>query len=150
MSHLTRFDGLQCYNYIFRHCKRLILRLILAYLIKYTLARSKALKTSNTRLIGVYHKIIEYFCLFVNVRMPGRIAGHLVTAQQLDSSNSFLCIKSKAFTRLFFGSINKSGIYTTFLYFCAGCIRFLVHPGALIFTTYLIVAYRTQARQKGI
>ena len=43
-------DGLQCYNYIFRHCKRLVLWLILARLIKSTLARSKTLKTSNTRL----------------------------------------------------------------------------------------------------
>lgn len=42
--------GLQCYNYIFRHCKRLVLWLILARLIKSTLARSKTLKTSNTRL----------------------------------------------------------------------------------------------------
>nr|DAU45349.1 MAG TPA: hypothetical protein [Caudoviricetes sp.] len=34
MSHPARLDGLQCYNYIFRHCKRLVLRLILAHLIK--------------------------------------------------------------------------------------------------------------------
>nr|DAE31998.1 MAG TPA: hypothetical protein [virus sp. ctReX5] len=47
---LPRLDGLQCYNYIFRHCKRLVLWLILARLIKSMLARLKALKTSNARL----------------------------------------------------------------------------------------------------
>nr|DAW76148.1 MAG TPA: hypothetical protein [Bacteriophage sp.] len=64
---LPRLDGLQCYNYIFRHCKRLVLWRILAHSIKSTLTRFKTLKTSNTRLKCVYHKIIEYFCLFVNV-----------------------------------------------------------------------------------
>lgn len=38
------------YNYIFRHCKRLVLRLIIAHSIKSTLTRLKVLKTSNTRL----------------------------------------------------------------------------------------------------
>nr|DAE27766.1 MAG TPA: hypothetical protein [virus sp. ctpeS3] len=47
---MPRLDGFQCYNYIFRHCKRLVLWLILARLIKSMLARLKALKTSNTRL----------------------------------------------------------------------------------------------------
>ena len=37
------------------------------------------------------------------------------TLRQLDSSNGFLCIKSKAFTRLFFGTINKSGIIPLFI-----------------------------------
>nr|DAS22578.1 MAG TPA: hypothetical protein [Bacteriophage sp.] len=44
MSHPTRLDGLQCYNYIFRHCKRLVLWLIIAHLIKSTLTRLKPLK----------------------------------------------------------------------------------------------------------
>nr|DAL67628.1 MAG TPA: hypothetical protein [Bacteriophage sp.]DAP25465.1 MAG TPA: hypothetical protein [Bacteriophage sp.] len=47
---LPRLDGLQCYNYIFRHCKRLVLWRILAHSIKSTLTRLKALKLSNTRL----------------------------------------------------------------------------------------------------
>nr|DAY44929.1 MAG TPA: hypothetical protein [Caudoviricetes sp.] len=41
---------MQYYNYIFRHCKRLVLWLIIAHSIKSTLTRFKALKTSNTRL----------------------------------------------------------------------------------------------------
>ena len=61
MSYPARLDGSQCHNYIFRHCKRLVLRLILAHSIKSTLTRFKTLKMSNTRLMGVYHKIIEYF-----------------------------------------------------------------------------------------
>ena len=77
--------------------------------------------------------------------MPGCIARQLVTARQLDS---FLRITTKAFTRLFFGSINKSGIYTTFLYFCAVCIRFLVHPGAQLSAVCLIMAYSTQGTTK--
>nr|DAI85446.1 MAG TPA: hypothetical protein [Caudoviricetes sp.] len=59
---MPRLDGSQCYNYIFRHCERLILWLIIAYSIKSTLARLKHLNSSNTRLIGVYHKIINRFC----------------------------------------------------------------------------------------
>nr|DAJ94458.1 MAG TPA: hypothetical protein [Bacteriophage sp.] len=61
-SHPVQLDGLQCYNYIFRHCERLILWLVIVYSIKSTLTHLKALKTSNTRLIGVYHKIIDRFC----------------------------------------------------------------------------------------
>nr|DAE47982.1 MAG TPA: hypothetical protein [Bacteriophage sp.] len=48
--HPVRLDGLKFYNYITKHCKRLVLRLILACLIKSTLIRSKTLKSSNTRL----------------------------------------------------------------------------------------------------
>ena len=147
MSHPARLDGSQCHNYIFRHCKRLVLRLIIAHSIKSTLTHFKVLKTSNTQLKCVYHKIIYRFCLFVNVHMPGCIAGRLATARQLDS---FLCIKSKAFTRSIFDTINKSGITPTFLYFGAVCIRFLVRPGGRLYVAHLITAYSTQARQKRI
>nr|DAS60327.1 MAG TPA: hypothetical protein [Caudoviricetes sp.] len=50
MSHPARLDGLKLYNYIAKHCKRLVLWLILTRLIKSTLTRLKVLKTSNTRL----------------------------------------------------------------------------------------------------
>ena len=83
MSYPAQLDRLQYYNYIFRHCKRLILRLILAHSIKSTLTRFKVLKTSNTRLKCVYHKIIYRFCLFVNVHIHGCIARQLATVQQL-------------------------------------------------------------------
>nr|DAZ69844.1 MAG TPA: hypothetical protein [Caudoviricetes sp.] len=49
-SHPARLDGLKLYSYIAKRCKRLVLRLVLTRLIKSTLARIKALKTSNTRL----------------------------------------------------------------------------------------------------
>ena len=111
MSHPARLDGSQCYNYIFRHCKRLVLRPILARLIKSTLTRFKPLKTSNTRLnVYIIKSYTDFVCLSM-YHMPGCIARQLVTARQLDS---FLCIKSKAFTRLFFCSINKSGIIPLF------------------------------------
>nr|DAF63179.1 MAG TPA: hypothetical protein [Siphoviridae sp. ct7yc1] len=45
-----RLDGSNLYSNIIKHCKRLVLWLILARLIKSMLARSKTLKTSNTRL----------------------------------------------------------------------------------------------------
>nr|DAI65436.1 MAG TPA: hypothetical protein [Caudoviricetes sp.] len=48
--HSARLDGSNLYSNIIKHCKRLVLRLILARLIKSMLVRSKALKTSNTRL----------------------------------------------------------------------------------------------------
>nr|DAM90449.1 MAG TPA: hypothetical protein [Caudoviricetes sp.] len=50
MSHPARLDGSNLYSNAIRHCKRLVLWLIIARLIKSTLARSKTLKTSNTRL----------------------------------------------------------------------------------------------------
>nr|DAE79136.1 MAG TPA: hypothetical protein [Caudoviricetes sp.] len=49
-SHPARLDGSNLYGNAIRHCKRLVLRFIIAHLIKSTLTRIKALKTSNTRL----------------------------------------------------------------------------------------------------
>nr|DAU18598.1 MAG TPA: hypothetical protein [Caudoviricetes sp.] len=49
-SHPARLDGSNLYSNIIKHCKRLILRLIVAHSIKSTLTRLKTLKTSNTRL----------------------------------------------------------------------------------------------------
>ena len=66
-----------------------------------------------------------------------------------DSSTAFCVSKLERLHAYFFARLIKAVLYPLFT-FCAVCIRFLVHPGALIFTTYLIVAYRTQARQKGI
>ena len=60
--------------------------------------------------------IIKSYTGFVYLsmyHMPGYIAGQLAAAQQL---NSFLCIKSKAFTRLFFCSINKAVLYHFFMF----------------------------------
>ena len=79
--------------------------------------------------------------------MPGCIAEQLATARQPEKA--FCVSKLERLHAYFFARLIKRH-YTTFLYFGAVCIRFLVRPGALIFTTYLIVAYRTQARQKGI
>ena len=93
----------------------------------------------------IYHKIIEYFCLFVNVHMPGLIAGRLATAQQHEKA--FCVSKLERLHAYFFARLIKR-YYTIFLCFGAVCIRFLVHPGALIFPTYLIVAYRTQGTTK--
>nr|DAZ79670.1 MAG TPA: hypothetical protein [Caudoviricetes sp.] len=49
-SYPARLDGLNLYSNAIRHCKRLVLRFILAHSIKSTLIRFKALKMSNTRL----------------------------------------------------------------------------------------------------
>nr|DAR37078.1 MAG TPA: hypothetical protein [Caudoviricetes sp.] len=49
-SHLARPDSSNLYSNAIRHCKRLVLRLILTCLIKSMSVRLKALKTSNTRL----------------------------------------------------------------------------------------------------
>ena len=69
----------------------------------------KALKTSNTRLIGVYHKIIYRFCLFVNVHMPGCIAGHLATARQHEKA--FCASKLKRLHAYFFTRLIKAVLY---------------------------------------
>nr|DAK51535.1 MAG TPA: hypothetical protein [Caudoviricetes sp.] len=53
-SHPARLDSSNLYSNAIRHCKRLVLRLIIACSIKSMLARLKALKTSNTRLYSVY------------------------------------------------------------------------------------------------
>nr|DAJ03572.1 MAG TPA: hypothetical protein [Bacteriophage sp.] len=48
--HPARLDGSNLYSNIIKHCKRLILWLILVHLIKSTLTRLKALESPNTRL----------------------------------------------------------------------------------------------------
>lgn len=109
MSHPTRLDGLQCYNYIFKHCKRLILRLIIARSIKSMLVRLKALKTSNTRLyICVY--IIKSYTGFIYLSMYEKHnkkgyrnipSGNASYISQLDShKTALLGERARAFLRL--------------------------------------------------
>ena len=115
MLYPARLDGSQCHNYIFRHCKRLVLRLILAHSIKSTLTRLKALKTSNARLKCIYHKIIYRFCLLVNVphaRMHSQATRDSSTAQQL-----FCASKLKRLHAYFFARLIKR--YNTTLYVLA-------------------------------
>ena len=83
--------------------------------------------------------------MYDSARMHSRATCDSSTAQ-----TAFYVSKVKRLHAYFFGSINKSGIVPTFLYFGAVCIRFLVHPGAQLSAVCLIIAYRTQARQKGI
>ena len=117
MSHPARFDGSQCHNYIFRHCKRLVLRLILACSIKSTLIRLKCLKTSNTRLYSVYiiksYTGFVYLSMYDSARTYSRTTCDSSTAQQL---NSFLRIKIRAFTRLFFARLIKAVLYHFFIF----------------------------------
>ena len=105
MSYPARLGGLQCYNYIFRHCKRLVLRLILAHSIKCTLARSKALKTLNTRLkmcISQNHIPILFVCQCTNALMHSRTTCDSSTAQ-----TAFYVSKVKRLHGYFFARLIK-------------------------------------------
>ena len=63
------------------------------------------------------------------------------------AQTAFYVSKVKRLHAYFFARLIKAVLYH-FICFGAGCIRFLVHPGALIFTTYLITEYRTQDTTK--
>ena len=79
--------------------------------------------------------------------MPGCIAGQLATARQPEKA--FCASKLERLHAYFLAQLIKAVLYPLFT-FCAVCIRFLVHPSAQLSAVCLIMAYRAQARQKGI
>ena len=92
--------------------------------------------------ISQNHIPVLFVCQCTYARMHSRATR--------DSSTAFCASKLERLHAYFFARLIKRYLYHFFYILARSVFAFLVHPGALIFTTYLIVAYRTQARQKGI